>query len=123
MIDALRTDLPSIIDTFAATAADYSVQWYADIAPDEPFRAELPPGEIIATERIVQSIEWAVRNGAKGAAFDDVVTKAVGEKNLTGATDLMVYDSSRKVVVELNAVKEKVTYARVAREVRAPRAA
>lgn len=113
VVDALKFDLALVIGTFADTAADYSVQWYNDIAPEEPYRPELPPGKIIAVERIQRSIEWAVNTGAKGATFDDAVTKLIGA-NLTGATDRVVYDASR-VVVEHNAVKEKVRYARVAR--------
>jgi hypothetical protein len=51
--------------------------------------------------------------GAKGATFNDAVTKAVGEK-LTDSTERMIHDASRRVV-EHNAVREDVRYAGVAR--------
>jgi hypothetical protein len=115
LIKAMKSDLPTLIDTYAAAAADYSVQWYNDLAPDEPFKATGygAGAQIIDESRVFQTIEWAVHTGAKGAALTDEIIQAIGTK-LTGSTERMVYDASRRVV-QWNAEDEKVKYARVAR--------
>lgn len=96
--------LPDTIHAYADNAADYTTVWYGDLAPEADYQPELPP-TLIPEERIFGSIEWAVHTAA------DVTSAAA---KLAGSVDRMVYDASR-AVVEHNAIKEKVKYARVAR--------
>lgn len=104
LIALLKQYLPDLINAYADNAADYTTVWYGDLAPESDYTPELPP-VLIPEERIFGSIEWAIHTAA------DVTAAAA---KLAGSVDRMVYDASR-AVVEHNAVKEKVKYARVAR--------
>jgi hypothetical protein len=107
LITELQALLPTMVEPYVVAAADYTAQWYDDLAPGEPYVAAVPDaagliGGVIDPERMDASVSWAVHTGT---------AQSPAASRLAGSLNRMVHDASRKVV-EHNAVRERVRYLR-----------
>ncbi|SBS78210.1 hypothetical protein MHPYR_520047 [uncultured Mycobacterium sp.] len=102
VIAALGEYLPDMLAGHAAVVADYTTVWYDALAPDEPFTATVPSGDLVPAERIRQSISWAVN-----AATSTQTALA----QLQGTVQRAVHDAQRATVAH-NAAAEGIRYRR-----------
>lgn len=103
IIDVLAEQVPQLAQQSNAAAAAVTAQWYDELAPDQPYIAEVPNLDtLLPTEKVVKSISWAVNTAT-------TVDTALAQ--LQKSVQRMVYDGSRDTVV-WNATKEGVKYVR-----------
>ncbi len=101
-IAALRLHLPDVVAGHTTAVADVTAGWYELLAPDEPFSATVPPGDLMPTERIRQSISWAVNTAT---------STQTALAQLQGTVQRAVVDAQRTTVAH-NAAAEGVRYRR-----------
>ncbi|SBS79292.1 putative Gp5 [uncultured Mycobacterium sp.] len=102
LIAALVEHLPGVVAGHAAAVADYTTVWYDQLAPDEPFTAAVPPGDLVPAERIRQSISWAVNTAT---------STQTALAQLQGTVQRGVLDAQRATVAH-NAAAEGIRYRR-----------
>lgn len=101
-IAALQLHLPDVLAGHTAAVADVTAGWYELLAPDEPFSATVPPGDLVPAERIRQSIGWAVNTAT---------STQTALAQLQGTVQRAVVDAQRATVAH-NAAAEGVRYRR-----------
>ncbi|SBS71269.1 putative Gp5 [uncultured Mycobacterium sp.] len=102
VIAALAEHLPDVLGGHVAAVADVTTTWYDMLAPDEPFTAAVPPGDLVPAERIRQSISWAVNTAT---------STQTALAQLQGTVQRGVVDAQRATVAH-NAAAEGVRYRR-----------
>lgn len=102
VIAALRELLPDLLAGHLAGVADLAVVFYDGLAPGETYAATVPPGDLVPTERIGQSIGWAINTATSAQT-------ALAQ--LQGTVQRAVIDAQRATVAH-NAAAEGVRYRR-----------
>lgn len=99
----LPDQVTPIVQQLNAAAAQVSATWYDELAPTEPYLAEVPDLDtLLPTEKVLASISWAVNTAT-------TVDTALAQ--MQKAMQRHVLDGSRNTVLH-NAKKENVKYVR-----------
>ncbi len=102
LVSALGQFLPDVVDPYVQATAAATATWYDELAPRDPYKATVPD-DIVTTDRIKQSISWAINTA---------LTAESALTQLRGSVQRMVADGHRETLVH-NAVREGVRFQRV----------
>lgn len=97
--DYMVAAIPDIVDPFAATAGEFTAQWYDDLKPESKFRAK--PADLPERAALESSTRWALSPLFGGGSGDPV-------KMLAGAAQRSIVNTSRTTVID-NAEREPGT--------------